>query len=73
MFFDELQPIFSELLHSPVAFAGGFVSGILRLNPNDEPLKSWLDSQGVHPGAVAFPENATPPPPSGGPQSIEIE
>ena len=73
MFFDELQPIFSELFHQPAAFFGGFVSGILRINPNDEPLKSWLDSQGAEPGIVSSPEDFPPSSPTGGPQSIEIE
>lgn len=42
MFFDELQPIFKELTAEPIAFFGGFVSGVLRLDLAEEPLKSWV-------------------------------
>lgn len=44
MFFDELQPIFKELTAEPIAFFGGFVSGVLRLDLAEEPLKSWVGS-----------------------------
>jgi hypothetical protein len=47
MFITELQPILKELVHQPIAFAGGFVSGLLRLKLVDDPLKSWLEKQGV--------------------------
>jgi hypothetical protein len=46
MFLDELQPLAKELLQQPIAFSGGFVSGLLRLKPSDDPLKSWLEKQG---------------------------
>ena len=45
MFIDELTPLFKQLTQHPVSFLGGFVSGILRLNLADEPVKSWLDQQ----------------------------
>ncbi|WP_299485372.1 hypothetical protein [Acaryochloris sp. IP29b_bin.137] len=73
MFLDELSPLFQELVSKPVAFMGGFASGLLRLNLAEEPVKSWLN-QKRDPG--------DPPPPSSnddhhsngsGPQSITIE
>ncbi len=67
MFLDELTPIAQELVKNPVAFAGGFVSGILRLNLNDDPVKSWLNKQS---GSTISTPNASPAP---GPQSIEID
>ena len=45
MFLDELAPIFKELMQHPLSFMGGFVSGALRLNLADDPVKSWLDEQ----------------------------
>ncbi|NBD33467.1 MAG: hypothetical protein GVY17_11000 [Cyanobacteria bacterium] len=47
MFFSELTPILKELTQQPITFTGGLVSGILRLNPNQDPLKSWLSQQGA--------------------------
>ncbi|MEM1252130.1 MAG: hypothetical protein AAGI69_06820 [Cyanobacteria bacterium P01_H01_bin.21] len=47
MFLDELTPIVQELFGQPVAFFGGFASGLLRLNLNDDPVKSWLENQGA--------------------------
>ena len=47
MFITELQPILKELVHQPLAFAGGFVSGLLRVKLTEDPLKSWLEKQGV--------------------------
>lgn len=52
MFLDELIPIAQPLLSHPVAFLGGFTSGLLRLELGADPLKSWLGTQGVSaPGA----------------------
>ncbi len=45
MFLDELSPLFQELVNKPVAFMGGFASGLLRLNLDDDPVKSWLDQK----------------------------
>jgi hypothetical protein len=67
MFLDELTPLAQELIKNPVAFAGGFVSGILRLNLNDDPVKSWLEKQS------GFTMPTPPTPPATGPQSIEID
>lgn len=67
MFLDELTPLLKELTGHPVAFLGGFVSGLLRLNLAEDPVKSWLDQNS---GSVI-----TPPPSSNGsgPQSISID
>jgi len=43
MFLNELTPLVKELVGQPVAFLGGFVSGLLRLNLADDPVKNWLD------------------------------
>ena len=47
MFMDELTPVFKELTQYPIAFLGGFVSGLLRVKLSDDPVKSWLQEQGV--------------------------
>ncbi|MGK7940102.1 MAG: hypothetical protein AB4062_08125 [Crocosphaera sp.] len=47
MFLDELQPILKEILQQPLAFAGGLVSGTLKLKVSEDPLKSWLQEQGM--------------------------
>ena len=68
MFFSELTPILKELTQQPITFTGGLVSGILRLNHNEDPLKSWLSQQGA--------SSSSPPPSSQEshpPQSIDIE
>lgn len=72
MFLDELTPIVKEMMQEPIAFFGGFCSGLLRLNLNEDPIKTWLEK-----------ETGTPTPASGnpesnngnqsGPQSITIE
>jgi hypothetical protein len=45
MLFNELTPILKELAKEPVAFCSGFISGALRLNLTDEPVKTWLEKQ----------------------------
>ncbi|HEY9834230.1 MAG TPA: hypothetical protein V6D26_27005 [Stenomitos sp.] len=72
MFLDELTPIAKELTQQPVAFLGGFFSGVFRLNLADDPVKSWLEQQtGSTPytSAPSGSENGK----SSGPQSISIE
>lgn len=70
MFLDELTPIFKELSKQPAAFLGGFFSGVLRLNPSEDPLKSWLERQGV---STYSPNRTTTYGNGSGPQSISIE
>jgi hypothetical protein len=47
MFLSELIPIAREFAQQPLAFMGGFISGALRLNLTEEPLKSWLQKQNI--------------------------
>lgn len=72
MFLDELSPIFKELTQQPVAFLGGFFSGVFRLNLSDDPVKSWLDEQA---GATGYTADNTGRDngKTGGPQSISID
>ncbi|MFB2936989.1 hypothetical protein ACE1B6_17205 [Aerosakkonemataceae cyanobacterium BLCC-F154] len=72
MFIDELTPVFKEIIQHPVSFMGGFLSGILHLSLNDDPVKSWLDQQ----SGVTTPSSSTTDDNNGrssGPQSISIE
>lgn len=68
MFLDELQPLMKELIQQPIAFAGGFFSGLLRLKINDEPLKAWLEQQGM----INYPDNNSSNN-GNSPQSIDID
>jgi hypothetical protein len=56
MFINELSPLFKELAQHPVSFMGGFVSGVLRLNLAEDPVKSWLDQ---HITSGGFPKAGT--------------
>lgn len=71
MFLDELTPVFKELAQNPIAFMGGFFSGILRLNLSDEPVKSWLDKQAGTPSYTSAGQDNNGN--SSGPQSITID
>lgn len=71
MFFDELTPFVQELTRQPVAFLGGFVSGILRLNLNEDPVKGWLETQSVT--MPSDDNDANNPDSNGGPQKISID
>ncbi len=69
MLFNELTPILKELTKEPVAFCSGFVSGVLRLNLTDDPVKTWLEKQaGFTPTASATDSESQK-----GPQSIDID
>ncbi|WP_404787326.1 hypothetical protein [Altericista sp. CCNU0014] len=73
MFVQELSPIFQEFVQKPVAFLGGFASGILRLNPSEDPLRTWLD-RGL--GVTVSPSSTTSEGNNSngsGPQSIDID
>lgn len=70
MFLDELMPVFKELTGYPVAFLGGFASGLLRLNLADDPVKSWLDQQA---GSPSYTPAASSTNGKNGPQTISIE
>jgi hypothetical protein len=73
MFLDELSPVLRELVQHPVAFLGGFFAGALRLNLNDDPVKSWLNHQT---GVTAPTTSSSAEAYNGktqGPQAISIE
>ena len=70
MFLDELTPIFKELTQQPIAFMGGFFSGVFRLKLSEDPLKSWLEKQGI---ATAYTDMSNTSGNGSGPQSISIE
>lgn len=69
MFLDELQPLLKEFLQQPLAFTNGFASGILRLKLSEDPLKSWLQQQGV----TNFTYTDSSSGNGGGPKSISID
>ncbi|ACK71068.1 conserved hypothetical protein [Gloeothece citriformis PCC 7424] len=72
MFINELQPVVKELIQQPIAFMGGFVSGVFRLRLSEDPLKTWLDKQGLS----NYTTESDSPSGNGsgsGPQSITIE
>jgi hypothetical protein len=64
MFLTELAPAVQKLIQQPVAFASGFVSGVLHLNLNEEPLSQWLEKQGYNSSATNKSDR---------PQSIDID
>ena len=68
MFLTELAPAFQKLVQQPIAFASGFVSGILHLNLNEEPLSQWLEKQGIN--STGSSESSRS---SDRPQSIDID
>jgi hypothetical protein len=71
MFFSEFSPLFKEISQQPIAFMGGLMSGFLRLNLADDPVKSWLDQQT---GTIAYTApNQTHNGNGSGPQSISID
>jgi hypothetical protein len=67
---NELKPILQELVVQPVAFMGGLVSGLLRLNLNEDPLRSWLEKQGASPASTSGNSQNSK---NSGPQSISID
>jgi hypothetical protein len=72
MFISELSPLFKELAQHPVSFLGGFVSGVLRLNLNEDPVKTWLDqhiTSGNSPKISSEAQNGR----ASGPQQISID
>lgn len=77
MFVDELTPFVRELARQPVAFCGGFFSGLFGLDLAEDPVRTWLGKQGAAPtgssaDGSAFTNNSTKGPQKG-PQSIDID
>ena len=73
MFLDELTPLMRELVGHPAAFLGGFMSGLLRLNLSEEPVKGWLNKQGATVVADEFSNKNDHRNNGSGPQTISIE
>ncbi|PZO39437.1 MAG: hypothetical protein DCF19_14360 [Pseudanabaena frigida] len=67
---DELKPILNEFLGQPVAFFGGLVSGFLKLDLQQDPLKGWLEKQGATVNAASTTSSNSK---NDGPQSISID
>ncbi|ERT04582.1 hypothetical protein M595_5456 [Lyngbya aestuarii BL J] len=67
---DELKPIFEGLTQQPIAFFGGFVSGVFKLNLSDDPVKTWLAKEGATVSQTSSEEASNG---NKGPQSITIE
>ncbi len=72
MFITELSPLFQELAQHPVSFLGGFVSGILRLNLTEDPVKSWLNKKGCSNSSSNLSKEVQNGKPNG-PQQITID
>ncbi|MDX2254807.1 MAG: hypothetical protein NW214_04760 [Pseudanabaenaceae cyanobacterium bins.39] len=70
MAIEELKPIINEFLDQPVAFFGGLVSGFLKLDLQQDPLKTWLEKQGANPVASTSTSSGQS---KEGPQSISID
>ncbi len=73
MFFDELSPLFQEFLQKPLAFMGGFTSGVFRLNLEDDPVKSWIEKEAGQPFSSSSDSGFGNGSNGGGPQSISID
>jgi hypothetical protein len=69
MLLNELTPIFKELTQEPAAFCSGFLSGVLRLNLTDDPVKTWLEKQAGFTPTGSQTESGS----QQGPQSIDID
>jgi hypothetical protein len=68
MFLTELAPVLQKLIQQPLAFTGGFVSGVFKLKLNEQPLADWLIEQGYSPvGSTSDRNNQNKP------QSISID
>lgn len=65
----ELKPILNEFLGQPVAFFGGLVSGFLKLDLQQDPLKGWLEKQGATSTTTTVSSTIN----NDGPQSISID
>ena len=73
MFLDELTPLAKELTSYPLAFLGGFFSGLFRLNLADDPVKSWLDDHAGTASSYSTTSTQSTNGKSNGPQSISID
>ncbi|MGB3691307.1 MAG: hypothetical protein WA999_01185 [Spirulinaceae cyanobacterium] len=70
MFISELVPIAKEIAQQPLAFMGGLFSGVFKLDISEDPLKSWLENQGVSTHSTSLNKIVNT---EEGPQSISID
>jgi hypothetical protein len=73
MFAQELSPFVRDCIQKPVAFMGGFASGLLRLNLSEDPLRSWLDRELGAPSSPSGATDSNRTNNGSGPQSINID
>ena len=73
MFLDELTPLFQELVQKPLAFTGGFVSGVLKLNPETDPLMGWISQTTGLDFSNPMGNSSDDDDNNSGPQTINIE
>ena len=73
MFVDELTPFVRELARQPIAFCGGFFSGVFGLDLTEDPVRSWLNKQGAEPTGTMPGSSAPTHSSAKGPQSIDID
>jgi hypothetical protein len=73
MFLQELSPFVQDCIQKPVAFMGGFASGLLRLNLSEDPLRSWLDRELGASSASGPTDSSNRNNNGSGPQSINID
>lgn len=66
MFLSELLPVLQKYGQQPLAFTGGFFSGVFQLKLNEPPLAEWLAQQGYSPTNISSDNNKKP-------QSISID
>lgn len=70
---EELNPLLQEIVTKPFAFAGGFVSGLLRLDPASDPLMGVVTQKKGFENPFG-PSNQDDSDDNGnGPQTIDIE
>ncbi|WP_036478164.1 hypothetical protein [Myxosarcina sp. GI1] len=70
MFLSELLPVIQKYGQQPLAFTGGFFSGVFQLKLNEPPLSDWLVEQGYSPTS---PANVSSDSNNSKPQSISID
>ncbi|MGD1849318.1 MAG: hypothetical protein ACFCBU_01485 [Cyanophyceae cyanobacterium] len=59
----------------PVAFISGLTSGLFRMDPAQDPVKTWLEKQGANPFAASTASSTSSDngASESGPQTIDID
>lgn len=73
MFLDELTPLFQELIQKPLAFTSGFVSGVLKLDPENDPVMGWISKTAGFEMPNPMKNSSNDDSSDNGPQTIDIE